>query len=187
MEPYVYIERSRLGRTIYALRAGVLNISGTRCGRRFDCDICLREVVGRPQPSARRFYRKIVIGLLVAVPTGAITLGLVLQRSVPEQAAHHYAHFTAVAFAAAFGTALTWIPEVRYLSFRNSRGDTLFDVLQPRTRRTDFEEFLRRLNDAVAAARRAQVPKPMGSTGSPQVVQTDAAARITPPLVVAQL
>src|SRR4051812_33054348 len=131
MEPYIYIDRSRVGRTIYNLRGGVLNVSGTRLGRRFDYDISLHKVVGRPQQLARRFWRKIMVGVAIAVPSGAVTLALVLQHYIPEQAAHHYAHYPAMAFATGLGTALTWVPSLRFFVFRDARGETLFDIPEP--------------------------------------------------------
>jgi hypothetical protein len=183
MEPHVYIERSRLGRTIYILRPGILNISGTRCRQRFDCDISLHEVVGRPHRLARRFYRKVVFGLAIAVPTGAITLLLVLQHYFPGEAVHHYAHFTGVVFATAIGTALTWVPSVRYLAFRNLRGDTLFEMIEPRFRHREFGEFLSRLDEAVSVAKRDH--KAPGHTGTVGTIR--AAARLPTSVLVVHL
>ena len=168
---------------MYFLRGAVLSVSGTRGGRRFDCDISLHEVVGRPQRLVRRFWGKIIVGVAIAVPSGAITLALVLQNHLPEQAAHHYAHYAAVAFATGLGTALTWLPPLRYLAFRDAGGDTLFDIVEPHVGRGEFDEFLRRLSAAVSSKQRAhQAPKPTGT-----LVANRADARLTPSALVAQL
>lgn len=152
MATHIYIERSRLGRAIYELKDGVLSVSGTR-GQSF---VRLDDLSSADLKFKRRFYRNIAMGFIGAMASGAVVTALLVQQMIPAAPLHYFIHPIAIVFATSLAIAITWMPEVRFVRFRDKRGGTAWDFVEPWRSNREFEDFIGRV--------RAEIEKAKGQT-----------------------
>ncbi len=158
MTPYVFIERSRLGKSFYELRGDHLTISGTRWFEPYKMEVELSSASPDTERLSRRFYRPIIVLLSIGTVLAGITAALLLQTYVPDGAAHYFVHEAGVAAAAFIGAGLTWIPRIKVVRFRDSNGSVLFDVVKERRQAEDFEKFIEYLQETIVQSKSTASP-----------------------------
>jgi hypothetical protein len=150
----VFIQRSRLGRSIFALRGDQLEITSHLFGRKSETEIPLRMISSNYEVDARRYFVLIIVPLLFAIGCITIFCLLLRQEAWPQMFAMYPAMFT-VMFV---WIALKHVPRVEYFTFTDHWKKPLFSIVRERAQSNECEAFIRELLERIERTEKGLSP-----------------------------
>lgn len=144
-----FIERSRLGRSIYRIAGPRLEISGWRGLGRYSVTLDLRDISPSIERLGRRFWGVMIRLLVMALVAAAITVALLAQKRAPLGAVLLFAEVSAVYSIAFFLASYRWLSRVEVVRFKSTLGATLFDLVLEQGQARESEEFVEILRESI--------------------------------------
>jgi hypothetical protein len=150
-----FIERSRLGKTIYELSADRLKVSGKRFLQKYTLDIELRDVSSNIDRLSQRVYRPAIFFFSLGGLLAAIAVGLCFQKALPAAAAIFPIEFLGMISVCAFIVGSRWISRLEVAKFKSTLGAPLFFLIKEKSYAEEFETFIEKLQENI---RRSKEP-----------------------------
>ena len=138
-----FIQNSRIGRVIYQIRDGHLQISASKFGRGFnECRLALRSLNPNYTPRFVRLYALLVIPFVLALLCGVVIRGLFHQTLIRQEALI-YIYQWPVTFGVVFLIlAIRGIRRVEFFEFRNHWGKPVLHIIRERKQAAECAAFI---------------------------------------------
>jgi hypothetical protein len=167
----VFIQRSRLGRSIFALRGETLELTSHLWGRKNELRFPLRSISADYDLQASRFPRVIALHLVLALVCFDATYRLLMAGTWPQILAMYSGIFGLMFLLA----GLRFVRRVEYFIFRDHWKHPLFSILREREQTDECDAFVRELLDRIERAESglppdqspSEPPKPVSAVRLP--------------------
>jgi hypothetical protein len=154
----VFIERSRMGRSIYELSDRQLEIWGKRGWNKYSRKLELQNLSFGVLRHRRRDLRAAGLLFALCLILGGVTCVLLLQDKIPLGAVIFLAMGSG-AFSVTFLVgAIRWLSPFEIIQFNNHLGAEAFHMVKEDSRGEELEAFVEQLRSAVRQARNAGGP-----------------------------
>jgi hypothetical protein len=144
-----FIERSRLGKTIYELSADRLKVSGKRFLQKYSMDVELHDVSSNIDRLSQRVYRPAIFLFGIGSLQAAIAVGLCFQKALPSEAVALPVEFLGLSSVCAFFAGARWISRLEVVKFKSTLGAPLFFLIKEKTYAGEFEAFIEKLQENI--------------------------------------
>lgn len=138
-----FVQKSRINEVIFQIRDGRLLISERRLFGKFqDRELDLRRLDPDYKPGIARNHTAVIISLLLAVVSGAVTWGVLNQTAIPREATLYAIQWPAVFFAASLAAAIKWSRRIEYYSFNNKAGHVVLVIFREPAQAAECAAFI---------------------------------------------
>jgi hypothetical protein len=148
----VFIQRSRVGRTIFTLREKELEVASHAFGQKYERTLPVRSISADYQVGAQRINRMIVGPVLVALACFSAAAWLLTHDMWPQMLGL-YAGMLGVSFLL---LGLRFIRRVEYFTFRDHWQRPLFSILREHEQSEECNSFVCQLLDRIERAESGQ-------------------------------
>lgn len=134
-----FIERSRLGKTIYELSADHLKVSGKRFLQKYAMDVELRDVSSNIDRLSQRVYRPAIFLFGIGSLQAVVAVGLCLQKALIAEAVVLPVEFLGLSSVCAFIAGSRWISRLEVAKFKSTLGAPLFFLIKEKVMPTNLK------------------------------------------------
>jgi hypothetical protein len=166
-----FIERSRLGKTIYELSADRLKVSGKRFLQKYAMDVELRDVSSNIDRLSQRVYRPAIFLFGIGSLQAVVAVGLCFQKALIAEAVVLPVEFLGLSSVCAFIAGSRWISRLEVAKFKSTLGAPLFFLIKEKSYADEFEAFIDKLQETI---RRSKEP---GRISQPTAADQPSAAQ----------
>jgi hypothetical protein len=142
MAPPTFVQESRLGRTIYQIREGVLAISISRWTGFEEHQVDLRRLDPNYEPKSIRLYGLLIlpgVGLLISA---LAYWGLYHQPLVPREAMVYFFRWPIIGIAVSLILAIRGSRRFEFYQFKNHWGKPALSILREHQQKTECDFFM---------------------------------------------
>ena len=137
-----FIERSRIGKTIYMLREDHLDISRDRFGDRGENRISLRQLSGECALGARRIHVWTLIGVVVACACIWLLGHMLSQTVIPMGAAIHVIGYILMTLVVFVGVAFNGVRRVEYWILYDLWKKPIITIVREKSQAEECDAFI---------------------------------------------